>query len=198
MKQSETQMLAAPAEEPAVRQAMQNKVIKLARSWAGTPYHHQQSVKGAGCDCLGLVRGVYEALYHQSAKIHTPYTRDWAEASGEESLIMAAREHLLEVMPVRDGQGPHPGQPLHQPGDVLIFRFRKWMIAKHAAIQTTEQHMIHAIEGAPVTEVSLSPWWRRHIAAVFRFPLPPAASIGRAAGETPRTNSGADRGNTRI
>lgn len=204
MKQSETKTLPAPAEEPAARQVMQNRVIKLARSWAGTPYHHQQSVKGAGCDCLGLVRGVYEALYHQTTKIHTPYTRDWAEASGEESLIMAAREHLLVVAPGNVGQGSHAGQtphhslPPHQPGDVLIFRFRRWMIAKHAAIQTTEQHMIHAIEGAPVTEVNLSPWWRRHIAAVFRFPLPPAASNGREAGAPPKTNSGADRGNTRI
>lgn len=204
MKQSETKMLATPPEQPAARQAMQNRVIKLAQSWAGTPYHHQQSVKGAGCDCLGLVRGVYEALYHQSTKIHTPYTRDWAEASGEESLIQAARDHLLEVASGNVGQGHHADhspqrpKPHHQPGDVLIFRFRKWMIAKHAAIQTSEQQMIHAIEGAPVTEVSLSPWWRRHIAAVFRFPLPPAASISREAGEAPLTNSGADRGNTRI
>jgi hypothetical protein len=30
--------------------------------------------------------------------------------------------------------------------------------------------MIHAMEGAPVSEVTLSPWWRRHLAAAFRFP----------------------------
>lgn len=40
--------------------AHQNKIINLTRSWIGTPYHHQESVKQVGCDCLGLVRGVYE------------------------------------------------------------------------------------------------------------------------------------------
>jgi hypothetical protein len=34
-------------------------IIAEARSWIGTPYAHQASVKGIGCDCLGLVRGVW-------------------------------------------------------------------------------------------------------------------------------------------
>ena len=37
-------------------------VIAEARSWIGTPYRHQASLKGVGCDCLGLVRGVWRAL----------------------------------------------------------------------------------------------------------------------------------------
>ena len=31
------------------------KLIRCARSWLGTPYHHRGNVKGAGCDCLMLV-----------------------------------------------------------------------------------------------------------------------------------------------
>jgi hypothetical protein len=30
--------------------------------------------------------------------------------------------------------------------------------------------MIHTLEGAPVSEVAFTPWWRRHIAAAFAFP----------------------------
>jgi hypothetical protein len=30
--------------------------------------------------------------------------------------------------------------------------------------------MVHALEGAPASEVSFSPWWRRHMAAAFAFP----------------------------
>jgi hypothetical protein len=30
--------------------------------------------------------------------------------------------------------------------------------------------MIHALEGAPVSEVTVTPWWRRHLAAAFAFP----------------------------
>ena len=38
-------------------------VVKAARAWLGTPYRHQASTLGAGCDCLGLLRGVWRALY---------------------------------------------------------------------------------------------------------------------------------------
>lgn len=36
-------------------------LVAEARSWIGTSYRHQASVKGVGCDCLGLVRGVWRA-----------------------------------------------------------------------------------------------------------------------------------------
>lgn len=55
-------------------------------------------------------------------------------------------------------------------GRVVIFRLRPGMVAKHSAILTSPSSMIHAIEGAPVAEVALTPWWRRRIAAVFAFP----------------------------
>lgn len=37
-------------------------VIIEARSWVGTPYHHQQCRKGHGVDCAQLVAGVGAAL----------------------------------------------------------------------------------------------------------------------------------------
>ena len=30
-------------------------IVAAARSWRGTPYHHQASLKGVGSDCLGLI-----------------------------------------------------------------------------------------------------------------------------------------------
>ena len=38
------------------------QIVAAARGWAGTPYHHQASVKGVGCDCLGLIRGLWREL----------------------------------------------------------------------------------------------------------------------------------------
>ena len=32
-----------------------SRVVATARAWIGTPYVHQASVRGAGCDCLGLL-----------------------------------------------------------------------------------------------------------------------------------------------
>jgi cell wall-associated NlpC family hydrolase len=37
-------------------------VVVEARTWVGTPYHHQQCVKGHGVDCAQLVAGVGHAL----------------------------------------------------------------------------------------------------------------------------------------
>ena len=140
--------------DPATQQ-----IITLARSWLGTPYQHQASLKGVGCDCLGLVRGVYAEICGRPAETPPPYSRDWAEAARRETMIEAAERHLIRI-PIDDAQ----------PGDVLIFRLRPGAMAKHAAIMTEPAKMIHAMEGAPVCEVSITPWWRRRIAAVFRFP----------------------------
>ncbi len=62
-----------------------------------TPYRHQASLKGVGCDCLGLVRGVWRAVVGAEPERAPPYGRDWAEASGEEAFARAARKHLIEI-----------------------------------------------------------------------------------------------------
>ena len=46
---------------------MENKPTRMdavaeARAWLDTPFHHQASIKGAGCDCIGLIKGVGVAL----------------------------------------------------------------------------------------------------------------------------------------
>jgi NlpC/P60 family putative phage cell wall peptidase len=134
-------------------------IVTLARTWIGTPYHHQAAVRQVGCDCLGLVRGVYRQYTGLDPETPPAYSRDWAEATGIETMIAAASRHLAPVA-LADAA----------PGHVLIFRLRDGMVAKHASILATATTMIHAIDGVPVTEVTFSPWWRRHLAAVFAFP----------------------------
>ncbi|RTL71906.1 MAG: peptidase P60 [Hyphomicrobiales bacterium] len=135
------------------------RAVALARTWIGTPYHHQASLKGVGCDCVGLIRGIYRELFGAEPELPSAYTRDWAEATGEETLLAAARRHLVEIAPLSA-----------RPGDVLVFRYRTQAVAKHAGIVTADGLMIHAIEGAPVSEVALCAWWRRHTAGAFAFP----------------------------
>ena len=72
-------------------------IIAEARSWIGTPYRHQASLKGVGCDCLGLVRGVWRTLYGEEPERMPAYSRDWAEASLRETLAEAGTRHLMPV-----------------------------------------------------------------------------------------------------
>ncbi len=134
-------------------------IVAAARAWLGTPYHHQASERGVGTDCIGLVRGVWRDVYGFDAEQPPAYSRDWAEASGDETLLAAATRHLVPVT-------PHAMAP----GDVVVFRLRTGLVAKHAAILVTQGSFVHAIEGAPACEVALSPWWRRRLAAAFAFP----------------------------
>jgi len=134
-------------------------IVAEARSWTGTPYRHQGSLKGVGCDCLGLVRGVWRALYGGEPEPVPAYAPDWAEATKRDALAEAARRHMIEVPIER-----------FQPGDVLLFRWRARFPAKHAAIATAPDLMVHAHDGAAVAEVAIAPWWRRRLAHAFRFP----------------------------
>jgi NlpC/P60 family putative phage cell wall peptidase len=131
-----------------------------ARGWIGTLSAHQASLRGVGCDCLGLIRGVWREVMGAEPEAAPAYSPDWAEAGLEEALIGAARRHLVEVR-----------LDAFDAGDVLIFRWRRHLPAKHAGIAASRSSMIHAQEGATVCEVPLSRWWMRHLAATFRFPL---------------------------
>lgn len=137
----------------------QARAVEIARGYLGTPYHHQASRRGVGCDCLGLVRGIWRELYGEEAAEPPAYSRDWAEARGAETLLAAATVWLI-AKPVEAAQR----------GDVLVFRYHAGIPAKHCAIVSGDGSMIHALERAGVVEVPLAPWWRRRIAGVFAFP----------------------------
>jgi NlpC/P60 family putative phage cell wall peptidase len=134
-------------------------IVNAAMGWLGTPYRHQASLKGVGCDCLGLVRGVWREVVGPEPETPPAYTRDWAEAGAPETLMGAAGRHLqaIEIDAV-------------EPGDVVLFRWRAGFAAKHAGILAPGNRFIHAHEGAVVAMAPLGPWWRARIAAAFRFP----------------------------
>src|SRR5437764_7932623 len=94
------------------------RIIAEARAWIGTPYRHQASLKGIGCDCLGLVRGVWRAVCGAEPERVPPYTRDWAEAGRRETFAGAAGRHMTEI-DCAD----------YLPGDLLLFRWRPALVA---------------------------------------------------------------------
>ena len=139
---------------------MGDTVCDLARGWIGTPYVHQASVRGAGTDCLGLVRGIWRELYGAEPEAMPAYTPDWSEPAGAEDLWRAALRHLR----VSERAAP---------GDVLLFRMREGAVAKHLGIQSRagdDPSFIHAFSGHAVVESALTRPWARRVVARFQFP----------------------------
>lgn len=139
-----------------------NEVADVALEWIGTPYLHQASRKGAGTDCLGLIRGIWRECMGPEPVKPPPYTGDWAEADGCEVLLEAARTWLV----------PRPDTALER-GCVLLFRMRQGSIAKHLGVVTAvgaHPRFVHAYSGHGVVETTLSLPWRLRIAGTFEFP----------------------------
>ena len=82
------------------------------------------------------------------------------EAEGSELMLEAAHRHMV---PLRLDAA--------REGDVLLFRLRPTLIAKHAGILSGPGRMIHAQSRDAVREVAINPWWRRRAAAAFAFPF---------------------------
>jgi NlpC/P60 family putative phage cell wall peptidase len=136
-----------------------DEIVRAARRYIGTPYHHQAALAGAGCDCLGLVRGVWRDLYGSEPEAPPPYSPDWGETGPVEHMLEAAARHMVRIALGRADAG-----------DVVVFRLRSGLIAKHAAILTSRTTMIHAQSDDQVREVTMNDWWRRHATAAFAFP----------------------------
>jgi len=74
-------------------------IVAAARSFIGTPYHHQASCKKAGCDCLGLIRGVWRDVYGPEPEAPGQYHRS---LSAKET--MHEYPHLAHHRRLRQGR----------------------------------------------------------------------------------------------
>lgn len=134
-------------------------VVAAARGWIGTPYRHQASCRGAGADCLGVVRGVWRELVGPEPGPPPAYARSWAEDGAGELMLDAARRWLVAA----------PGTAI-EPGDVLLFRVSRGTVAKHCGVATGSRAMVHAYDGHAVAETPIPDVWLRRLVARFRFP----------------------------
>ena len=140
-----------------------SRIVEASRLWIGTPFHDQASVRGTGCDCLGLLRCVWRDVVGPELLEMTgpvpPYSRDWSETGSIEVLAEAARMAMLEI-------------PITQTrtGDVILFCMRTGGIAKHVSILSNTDTFIHAYERTGVIEKYLTAAWQRRVAFAFRSP----------------------------
>jgi cell wall-associated NlpC family hydrolase len=114
--------------EPAVWPQRQ-RVVEVARSFVGTPYHHRGRIKGVGIDCAQLLIEVYAEAGLVERFDTGEYPMDWA--------LHRSEERFLGFLADR-------AQPTAYAlaGDVLLFRYGRCY--SHAAIVVDDALMVHA------------------------------------------------------
>ncbi|WDR06393.1 NlpC/P60 family protein [Devosia rhodophyticola] len=134
------------------------RVVAATRQWLGTPYRHQGATLGAGCDCLGLLRGVWRSLYGGEPMAMPPYRADIRDHEHADTLSAAARALLVEnIGPLAAGQ-------------VVLFKLNAAPHPKHCGILLNATRFIHAQERLGVIEANLTAGWAKRVAARFDFP----------------------------
>ena len=135
-------------------------VIAEAREWLGTPFHHQASVKGAGCDCIGLVKGVGVALgivdYDPNSALAKSFS-NYPKLPDSKRMREGLATWLINI-PFSEASV----------GDIL---FMSWgRDPMHVAIKT-DCGIIHSYSGIKkVIEHALDEEWNRRIVAAYRYP----------------------------
>lgn len=85
------------------------EIVAEARSWVGTPFHWQASIKGVGADCKGLVWGVARELGLPEAQTLHASAADYGPVVDAQRLLAGLR---ATFRPVAKGE--------EQPGDVVV------------------------------------------------------------------------------
>jgi cell wall-associated NlpC family hydrolase len=113
-----------------VTNSQREQIVAEAKTWLGTPFHHQGRVKGAGVDCVMLLLEVYAAT--GIIKPYDPgfYPHDWHYHRSDEKYLEGMLKFASEI----------PGPP--QPGDVALFKFGRAF--SHGAIAVEWPICIHS------------------------------------------------------
>lgn len=132
------------------------QIVSCARTWVGTPYRHQASVKGRGADCSGLLRGVGAEL-GLALTSRTDYAKQLDVPLEVFLLEISANLERIEIADARNG-------------DVLLFWFEAPDRPYHFAF-VSDVGIIHAYQSVrKVVETVLSDDWRARIHSAWRVP----------------------------
>lgn len=133
-------------------------IVAEAQKWLGTPYRHRASTLGAGCDCLGLLRGVWRGLYGAEPTRVPLYRQDARDGEAGDALEVAAQRFLVTA-----------GDEIAA-GQVALFRLSGMAHARHCGIFVTSTRFVHAQEHLGVVEANLTDAWARPLVGRFEFP----------------------------
>lgn len=120
-------------------------VIKIAKEYLRTPYHHYGTVKGAGVDCLTLIIGIFKEAGLLRDVIVPKYSHEWHLHHSEEKYLNGLLKYSQEV------EKP-------QPGDIALWKFGRCY--SHGAIVIEWPIIIHAYigKGCVLEDVQTATW----------------------------------------
>ena len=105
-------------------------IVDEAKSWLGTPYHHQANIKGVGVDCGMILIEVYAAVGLIEHFDPRPYPVDW-------HMHRDSERYLAEVLP-RATEITIPPQA----GDIVVCRYGRTF--SHSGIMLDNHNLLHA------------------------------------------------------
>ena len=144
-------------------------IVKQARTWLGTKYHHQGRLKQSatctgGVDCIGLVIGIINELNicDDQRCLLSKYDRLDYSMSPQSTKLAECFGLYLDLVDLAE----------MIPGDILLFKF--WQEPQHVGIvsgyPTGGLGLIHCHSSSGcVVEQPLSDTWQRMITHIYRF-----------------------------
>jgi cell wall-associated NlpC family hydrolase len=105
-------------------------IVRVAKSWLGTPYHHRAKIKGVGTDCGQILIAVFAEAGLIKDFDPGNYPGDWMLHRDEERYLGTIETYAKRI--TRD--------PL--PGDIALFKYGRCI--SHGAIVTDYPEIIHA------------------------------------------------------
>ena len=109
------------------------EVLRVARTWLGTPFHDQQKVKGAGVDCAQLIAAIFEEAGLIEVVDIGYYSPQWFLHRDEEKYLSYVLPRATEIT-----------EQNAKPADLVVFKIGRCFA--HGAILTEEgwPNVIHA------------------------------------------------------
>lgn len=103
------------------------RVIEVAKSWLGTPYHPDGEIKGIGVDCLRLVLLSYvEAGIIARPETLPHHPEQWAMNSAHDRVLEYTLAYSREVSP--------PPERVPLPADVVLMKRAEHKCFAHAGL----------------------------------------------------------------
>lgn len=110
---------------------LRTNIVDEARTWLGTPYHHQAAVKQQGVDCAQILVEVYHAVGLAERPDIGYYPSDWMLHRSEERYLGWLDQYCRRIELAEVG-----------PGDIVMFKFGRCFA--HSGIVVHYPLIIHA------------------------------------------------------